>query len=143
MEQKLNVATSIQINAGADKVWKTLTTPSLIKEYLMGADVHTDWKQGSPIGYTGEYNGKPYTDKGVILKIESGKILQSTYLSSASGKEDKPENYNIVTYELSAEGNGTRLSLHQTNVSSEKEKEHLTENWNHVLGKLKEIAERQ
>ncbi len=49
-------------------------------------------KEGSPINYEGEYDGKKYHDKGIIKKNEPGKLLQSTYWSSMAGKEDIPEN---------------------------------------------------
>lgn len=143
MKEKLTAETTISINAPTEKVWKAITTPSLIKKYLMGTTVTTNWKEGSPIEYEGEYNGKKYHDKGVIKKIEKGRILQSTYWSSAGGKEDKPENYNLVTYKLDEKGGHekTVVTLTQDNVVSEEEKEHVTGNWKAVLKKLKEIAE--
>ena len=141
MKETLNAKVSVSINAAPSKVWKAITTPASIKKYLMGTDVSTDWKEGSPINYTGEYNGKKYHDKGVIKKIEPEKIFQSTYWSSMGGKEDKPENYNLVTYNLSEKDGKTVLTLTQDNVGSEKEKEHVTGNWKAVLKKLKEIAE--
>ena len=141
MKETLHTKVSVSINAAPSKVWKAITTPASIKKYLMGADVSTDWKEGSPINYTGEYNGKKYHDKGVIKKIEPEKIFQSTYWSSMGGKEDKPENYNLVTYNLSEKDGKTVLTLTQDNVGSEKEKEHVTGNWKAVLKKLKEIVE--
>ncbi len=141
MKSKLKVQTSITVNADTKKVWKALTTPALIKKYLMGTDVSSDWKEGSAIDYKGEYQGKEYHDKGIIKKIEAGKIFQSTYWSSMSGKEDKPENYNLVTYKLANQDDKTVVTLIQDNVASEKEKVHLTENWKMVLKKLKEVVE--
>jgi uncharacterized protein YndB with AHSA1/START domain len=141
MKETLKAKVSLSINAAPSKVWKAITTPASIKKYLMGTDVSTDWKEGSPINYTGEYNGKKYHDKGVIKKIEPEKIFQSTYWSSMGGKEDKPENYNLVTYNLAEKDGKTVLTLTQDNVGSEKEKEHVTGNWKAVLKKLKEIAE--
>ncbi len=143
MDRHLIAETSVTIDASPSSVWKALVTPSLIKKYLMGTNVTTDWKEGSPIGYDGEYNGKKYHDKGVIKKIDPGKILQSTYWSSVGGKEDKPENYNLVTYRLSQSNGKTNVTLTQDNVLSEKEKEHVTDNWNAVLKKLKEVVEAQ
>lgn len=133
--------TSISVDASPAQVWKALTTPELIKKYLMGTDVSTDWKEGSTITYKGEYEGKKYHDKGIIKKIEPEKLLQSTYLSSMSGKEDKPENYNLVTYKLTKSDDKTVITLSQDNNSTEKEKEHSTENWKMVLKKLKEVVE--
>jgi uncharacterized protein YndB with AHSA1/START domain len=129
------------INASREKVWQAITTPALIKKYLMDTEVSTDWKEGSPITYSGQYNGKAYKDKGVIKRIDPQKIFQSTYWSSMGGKEDRPENYNLVTYELSGKDGETMLTLTQDNIQSEKEKQHVTGNWETVLEKLKDVAE--
>lgn len=141
MKNTLNVETSISVDGTPAQVWKVLTTPKLIKKYLLGTDVSSDWKVGSSIIYTGEYEGKKYHDRGIIKKIEPEKVLQSTYLSSMTGKKDKPENYNLITYTLTKEGSKTIITLSQDNVSTEKEKEHSTQNWNMVLQKLKEVVE--
>ena len=49
MKDALIAETSISVDASPAQVWKALTTPSLIKKYLMGTDVHSDWKEGSTI----------------------------------------------------------------------------------------------
>lgn len=141
MKGQLIAETSVSIKATSQQVWKAITTPSSIKKYLMGTHATSDWKEGSPITYEGEYNGKKYHDKGTIRKFEPGKVFQSTYWSSMGGKEDKPENYNLVTYELSEKDGNTIVKLIQDNVSSEKEKAHATNNWKEVLQKLKEVVE--
>ena len=141
MKDILIAETSISVDATPAQVWKALTTPKLIKKYLMGTDVSTDWKEGSTINYNGEYEGKKYHDKGIIKKIVPEKLLQSTYLSSMSGKKDKPENYNLVTYKITKRDDKTVITLSQDNNSTEKEKEHSTENWKMVLKKLKEVVE--
>ncbi len=141
MTDKLLARVSITINASAVKVWKAITTPESIKKYLMGTTVTTNWKEGSPISYEGEYKGKKYQDKGVIKKVDPGRVLQSTYWSSMGGKEDRPENYNLVTYNLCEDGKETFVTLTQDNVLSKEEKEHVTDNWASVLKKLKEVVE--
>jgi uncharacterized protein YndB with AHSA1/START domain len=141
MKDALIAETSISVDASPAQVWKALTTPSLIKKYLMGTDVSSDWKEGSTITYSGEYEGKKYHDKGIIKKIETEKVLQSTYWSSMSGKADKPENYNLVTYKMTKKDDKTLVTLSQDNISTEKEKEHSIENWKMVLKKLKEVVE--
>jgi len=135
--------TSITINAEASRVWEALTTPSLIKKYLMGTTVVSDWRKGSSISYSGVYEGKEYQDKGEIIKMEPGKVFQSTYWSSMSGKKDEPENYNLVTYRLSEEDGNTVVHLTQDNITSEKEKAHSEKNWEMVLKKLKEVVENE
>ena len=140
-EKPLEAEVSVTINAPAEKVWKALTSPILIKKYLMGTHVTSDWKVGSPIIYDGEYQGKTYRDKGIIKKIEPEKILQSTYWSSVGGKEDKPQNYNLVTYRLSNDKGKTIVRLSQDNIHSQKEKEHSTDFWKAILEKLKQVVE--
>ena len=141
MRKTLVAETSISVDATPAQVWKVLTTSSEVKKYLMGTDVSSDWKEGSSIRYTGEYEGKKYHDKGVIKRMENEKVFQSTYLSSMSGKEDKPENYNLVTYRLKRRNDKTVITLSQDNNATEKEKKHSAENWKKVLGKLKEVVE--
>lgn len=141
MKEKLTAQTSITIDAPASEVWKTITTPKLIKKYLFDTDVTSNWKEGGSISYKGEYQGKAYEDKGKIIKLEDQRIFQSTYWSSMSGKEDKPENYATVTYELSEKDGKTKVTISQDNIDNEKEKEHSTENWKMTLKKLKEVVE--
>ncbi len=69
MEDKITAEASINIEAPATNVWKVLTTPELIRKYLMGTTVTTDWQEGSAINYDGEHNGEKYHDKGKILKV--------------------------------------------------------------------------
>lgn len=141
MKNKLIAESSISVDATPTQVWKALTTPKLIKKYLMGTDVSSDWKEGSTITYAGEYEGKKYHDKGIIKKILPEKELQSTYWSSLSGKADQPDNYNLVTYKMTKRDNKTVITLSQDNISTEKEKQHSAENWKMVLKKLKEVVE--
>lgn len=133
--------TSININAPREKVWEALTNPQLIKQYLFGTEVATDWQVGSPITYKGTWEGKAYEDKGVVLENEPGKLLVSTFWSSLSGVPDLPENYQTVRYELSSENGGTRLILTQDNNDSEESAQHSEQNWNMVLEGLKKLLE--
>src|SRR5262245_53215192 len=112
---------AITINAPTSKVWDALTQPDLIKQYLFGTEVTSDWQVDSPITYKGLWEGKPFEDKGRVLRIEPEKLLVSTFWSALSGKPDRPENYQTVGYELSPEGNGTRLTITQDNNTSQEE----------------------
>ena len=130
------------INAPASKVWEALTNPTLIKQYFYGTEVTSDWKVGSLISYKGEWEGKSYEDKGEILQIEPEKLLVSTFWSSLAGLPDVPENYKTVRYQLSPENGGTRITITQDNNATQAEADHSKQNWNTVLGKLKELLEK-
>jgi uncharacterized protein YndB with AHSA1/START domain len=130
------------INAPASKVWDALTKPELIKQYLFGTEVTTDWQVGSPIRYKGEWEGKPYEDKGKVVQIEPRKLLVSTFWSSLAGLPDSPENYNTVRYELSPAGDATRLTVTQDNNPTEEAASHSEQNWQKVLDGIKKLLER-
>ena len=141
MKSHIEIHVSVHIYASVSKVWDALTDPELIKKYLFGTHTTTDWKVGSPIRFSGTYEGKKYEDKGTILKNEPFKLLSYTYWSSMSGIEDLPENYVIVSYLLEDEGNKTKLTISQKNVPDEAMKAHAEQNWKKVLHSIKEILE--
>ena len=141
MAAKLVARAAITIGADAARVWDALTDPVQIKQYLFGTDAVSDWKVGSPVVFRGEWQGTRYEDKGTILKALPGRLLSMTYWSSVSGLEDRPENYATVTYELAADGGGTRLTITQDNVADEKSREHSEKNWGSVLETMKKLLE--
>ena len=122
-----------EVNASPAQVWHALTDPKLIQRYMFGSLVVTDWQQGSPIVWKGEYEGKAYEDKGEILEIEPQRRLKVTHFSPLSGQEDVPENYHTLLYELTSSGDTTHLSLSQDKNASEAEAEHSKGMWAMML----------
>jgi uncharacterized protein YndB with AHSA1/START domain len=133
---------SIAINSPIDKVWDALVNPDKIKHYMFGTNTVSDWKEGSPIAWKGEWEGKKYEDKGVILKLELGHMIQYSHFSPLNGQPDVPENYHIVTIELSSKGKQTHLSLQQDKNATEEAREHSEMNWNMMLGVMKKFLEK-
>jgi uncharacterized protein YndB with AHSA1/START domain len=137
-----HVATAeTEIAATPDEVWKALTEPKLIEEYMFGTHVETDWKPGSRIVWKGDYDGKRYEDKGEILDVQPGKRLELTHYSPLSGDEDRPENYHTVVYELEGRGATTRVALSQDGNADDEAAEHSRSNWEKVLSGLKQTVE--
>ncbi len=132
---------SLEINASKTKIWKALIDPEQIKKYLFGTNTRCDWKVGSPIRFTGEWEGKPYEDKGTILQIEKEKILKYDYWSSMSGQPDLPENYLVVTYQLSEKDGRTLFTLTQENCKTIEARDHSESNWKMVLDGLRSLVE--
>jgi uncharacterized protein YndB with AHSA1/START domain len=128
----------IDIDAPAARVWEVLTSPEKLKELWFGAQVETDWQVGSPITWTGEWEGKPYQDKGKILAAEPGRLLTLTHWSPLTGQPDVPENYHTLTYELTGH---THLKLTQDNNANEQEAKHSQSMWESLVAKLKQAAE--
>ena len=143
MTKNLVLTKTITINATTAAVWNALVNPELIKEWLFGTTVISDWKVGSLILFTGTWNGTAYADKGTILKFEIEKIFKYSYWSGFSGLADIPENYSNITFELKANGNETLLTLTQSNFATETMYQHSDTNWAATLELMKGLIEKQ
>ena len=141
MPENLIAKATVNIYVPVVRVWQAFTTPAVIKLYMFGTRVVTDWKQGSPILWSGEWQGKRYEDKGVILKFEPQHLIQYSHFSPLSGLPDVPENYHTVTIELSEQPTGTLVTLSQDNNPSEDARAHSEQNWKAMLDGLKKVVE--
>jgi uncharacterized protein YndB with AHSA1/START domain len=141
MATDLLAKASTTINATAAEVWDALVDPAKIKQYMFGTTVESEWKEGSPISWKGEWEGRPYEDKGVILKLKPQRTLQYSHFSPMSGLPDKRENYHTVTIELSGDG-PTEVTLTQDNNPDEKTREYSEKNWSMMLDGLKKLLEK-
>lgn len=141
MENSLTLEVSIVIQASKASVWKALTDPDQIKKYLFGTETVSDWNVGSPITFSGVWEGKSYMDKGTVLQIETGKILKYNYWSSFSGTEDKPENYANIVYSLEEKNGKTVFSILQDGIKTKEARDHSEQNWKMVMNNLKELLE--
>jgi uncharacterized protein YndB with AHSA1/START domain len=143
MQTNLIAKASVIVDASRELVWDALVDPKAIKQYMFDTNVVSEWRQGSPIVWRGEWEGKPYEDKGVILQFEPGRVLQFSHFSPLAGLPDVPENYHTVTIELANEGDRTRVALTQDNNPTEQAREHSERNWAAMLAALKKLVERQ
>jgi uncharacterized protein YndB with AHSA1/START domain len=130
-----------EIDATPDVVWRTLTDPAAIKQFMFGAAVETDWQPGSPIVWRGEYQGKAYEDKGEVIAVTPGRRLELTHFSPLSGQADIPENYHTLIYTLKASDTHTRLSLSQDNNADQAAADHAQANWEQMLAGVKQLIE--
>ena len=142
MDRKFVAEASIIINVPRDIVWNSLVNPKVIKQYMFGTDVVSEWEEGSSIIWKGEWEGKKYEDKGVIIKLRPKKLIQYSHFSPLLGRPDKPENYHTVKIELTDRGNATFVSLSQDNNSTEETKAHSEQNWKMMLEILKKLLEK-
>lgn len=135
------VTSSTVIDAPIEDVWTALTTPSKIKDWFLGVDTETDWQVGSPIVHRGEYQDKPYVDKGEIRRFEPPTLLEHSHWSDVSGKPDSPDQYQIVTWALRELSGGTELTITERNLPSDDAARTSEKTWAMVLGNLKESLE--
>ena len=144
MTRGFEAINSVTIDAPKGEVWDALTNPAKVKQYLHGTEMSTDWREGSPIFWRGEWKGKSYEDKGKVLEVKAQRLIKYTHWSPLGGSEDKPENYHTVTYELAGDDGKTTLTLTQDNNPTKDEAEKMArDNWGPVLQGLKETAEKR
>jgi len=141
MSEGLVAEASTTINVSVAQVWDALTNPERIRQYMFGTNVISDWKEGSPIVWKGEWQGKKYVDKGVILRLKSQRLIQYTHFSPLSGLPDAPENYHTVTIKLSSREGQTVVSLSQDNNATQEERIHSEKNWITMLAAPKDLLE--
>lgn len=133
--------TSLPIAARRDAIWHALTDSDTIARYMYGTRVTTDWQEGAAITYRGEWEGKPYEDKGTILEIVPGERLVTSYYSPLSGKPDVPDNYQTVSYLLADDGDRTRVTITQDGCADQAEADRMSANWASMLESLRSVVE--
>jgi uncharacterized protein YndB with AHSA1/START domain len=141
MQRGLVAKASTTIGAPIGKVWDALVNPNVIKQYMFGTNVVSDWKEGSTIVWKGEWQGRKYEDKGTILKLQTQRMISYSHFSPLSGLADIPENYHTVTVELSSDQNRTVVNLTQDNNPNEETRKHSEQNWEMMLSRLKKTLE--
>jgi uncharacterized protein YndB with AHSA1/START domain len=130
-----------EISASPQQVWDAMTDPEAISRFMFGSKVETDWEEGSPITWSGEYDGRPFQDKGEILEVVENQRLRMTHFSPLSGEDDVPENHHTLDYRLEDRGASTRLTLDQDGNDSAEQAEQFAGNWQMMLDQLKKYVE--
>jgi uncharacterized protein YndB with AHSA1/START domain len=132
----------VSIDGPRVQVWDALVNPVKVEQYMHGAHLASAWTVGGPITWSGEWKGKAYEDKGVILEFEPPLVLAYTHWSPLGGSADLPENYHTVTCRLEEHDGTTTLTLTQDNNPTQAEADQMAEtNWSPMLLGLKAVAE--
>lgn len=118
------------------RVWRALTVPEEIAQYMMGAQVTTGWKAGSTITWKGEWKGKTYEDTGRVLEVTEPHLLKYSHVSTTPAGAVKEH---IITIELKEVGGATHLQLAQDNNATQEASDHAAENWTMMLDGLKKM----
>jgi uncharacterized protein YndB with AHSA1/START domain len=140
-QRGLMARSAIEISATPERIWRALTDAGEIKQYYFGSTIQSSWRAGSPISFKGEWQGRPYEDKGVVKRSEPPKLLEYTHFSPMTGKPDLPENYHTITVTLTPLGKLTRVELMQDNNDTEEARAHSEKNWEMMLAGLRKYVE--
>lgn len=143
MAETFSAAAHVELAAPPERVWQVLVDPGLVARYMHGTSVETDWQVGSPIVWRGEWQGRPYEDKGEVLEVSAPRRLAVTHWSPMTGEPDEPASYHHVTYEIEDLGQGrSRLTMTHGNAPSQEAADGIVENgWRPMLEELRKVAE--
>jgi len=136
----VNIST-IRIHAATEKVWKALTEPALVKQWQYGSDVITDWAVGSDIRFSTAWGDKVFEQWGKILEIKPNALIRYSLFAPAPDREDKPENYFIMSYVLTEEDGFVKIEIIQEDNRTGAKQEAPQGEENPVLQALKKVAE--
>lgn len=132
----------VKILAPARKVWSALTVPDLVKQWQYGAELVTTWAPGTPIIYRNEWNGQIYEQKGTVIEFTPESRLKYSLFVPGPDRQDIPEHYFSMTYELVESGGATSLLIRQEDPRpSEPDASAGEEEGPDVLAQLKELVE--
>ena len=146
MNNRIKASAAVDIEADRNKVWEILTTPGKVKQFMLGMQPKSDWKEGSELRWQGRHEEKPDDNaRGTIVTMEEGSRLAYTFYYPGYGYPDREEYYNLVSFELQPLETKTLVTVEQGDFSVFKEGEefakHSTQFWVAALQKLKELAE--
>ena len=135
---------TVVINALTTNVWKALTQPFLMKQWMgedeMNLHIQTSWAVNTPITISG-FHHLPFVNKGTILEFDEEKVLSYSHNSSLSRLPDEPENYSVIKFNLSPAEKQTALTLTISNFPTETIYRHMEFYWQSTIVLLKKFVE--
>jgi uncharacterized protein YndB with AHSA1/START domain len=128
------------IHSDLASVWKFLVDPVKLGEAFWGSTVESDFTIGGPIVWKGAWQGKPFEDRGTVKRVEPLALLQYTHwtVATAGTLESSP---NLLTYRLSSEKDGVRVTFTHENIPTEEARGHSEPQWRQLLERMKGMLE--
>jgi len=129
------------IQAPIRDAWALLVDPVQLGRLFWDSTVESDFLPGHPIVWKGVWEGKRFEDKGTIRQAKAPTLLQCTHWAPSSGP-DIEENYALLTWQLSEEKDGVRVTFRHENIATLQMKEHSEPMWKMLLDRMKEMLEK-
>jgi uncharacterized protein YndB with AHSA1/START domain len=137
------VRAEIEVSAPVEEAWSCFMDPKKSAEFFFGISFVSDLKVGGPITWSGEWQGKPFKDTGMILALEKPRLFRYDYFSNMSGEPNLPENHYEVAYTFDPVPGGVRVAISQTKSKTREAAEHSEKNWSMMLEAVKKKLEGQ
>ncbi len=140
----MTFSTATVIERTTPVVWKTLTDPSMMIQWMgdpeMQLSIETTWQIHSPIVIRGFHHAS-FENRGVVFEFIPEKSLRYTHLSSLSRLPDVQENYSIIGFELTSIEDWTGLTITIENFPTDSIRNHLEFYWRGTMPLIKMVAE--
>ena len=134
---------SVTINAPRAKVWDAFVTPETIMQYMPVTSVVSEWKEGSPIVWTSEFQDKPFKVEGTVVRVEPDRLLEydhSLPIFRSPGVAHSREQRR-VTIELRDSEAQTHVAVTEQGNKNKREFEHSEGSWRMALNAMKALLE--
>ena len=126
------------IRTTPEKLWEALIKPEFTKRYFFGVTMDTDWKVGSP--WKMVHSDGKVTDAGEVLESIPQQRLVLKWRNEFP--ELKPEGYTRCTFELTPQGDLTKLEVvHEADMDNSKTIVTVSGGWPRILSNLKTFLE--
>lgn len=140
------IVKSIAIAAEPAEVWRVLTTPLMIVQWMSDEEltVSLQGHAGGAIVIGGLLHGMPFENHGTVRAFEPGRLFTYSYWStlSVSRLADAPENHTVVSFALAPAVGGTLLTLTLSEFAEPAIRPHANLYWGPTLRILKAVCER-
>ena len=141
-EEQASLSISRKYDAAPDKVWRALTQPESLKQWMGPSDDFKTPVAEADLRVGGRYrivmhapDGEVHEVSGVYREVVPNRKLVYTWAWKST-----PERESLVTIELRAAGNGTEFSLRHEKFADEAARDHHNQGWNGCLARLEKFV---
>lgn len=115
------------------EVWTALLDPVHATRVWFGSTLETDLRPGGFLKWTGEWKGKRFEDRAIVVACEEGVFLEALYFSGFSEYAESAETRMRMVVRLNPQGGGTKVVVEQENFADETSRNHSRGSWNEIL----------
>jgi uncharacterized protein YndB with AHSA1/START domain len=107
---------TVHVARPPEVVWSQMVHPGA--RWMLGMNVETDYRPGSPVTFEGHYMGREFADWGKVVAVERPRLLRFTHFSPTMDLPDEPENYHDISITLEPDDAGTTVHVLEENIET-------------------------
>ena len=142
VKEKPSLTIVRQFKAAPEKVWRALTQPEALKQWMAPDDAFQIPVAEADLRVGGRYHivmksldGEEHDVSGVYRVVEPNRKLAYTWAWKST-----PERESLVTFELRAAGGGTALTLKHEQFADEEARDKHQHGWTGCLARLEKLV---